>query len=299
MLQKPDTNSVQGQLGLASQEEVRDIVCGKVKIPAERFNYTADKLTTNTGFLTEDQKSLIAQSLNQKWVVPEFKVKNFIGNAQITPYAKIKQYLLELNTREAAVENMEYEVQKIFFEIEVQEELKAETESPAQKKLHDLEIVKLQRLQHKSIIRLRDAYVERDMYLKLIEEFNSTPEAYLEDGRRIMDLINDPVEAEKLEKHYWTLRLAKQTALDMIAYGRAGVGNMEAVSMLETDQQYEVMQIACDYFVRNEMRTNSLLSNINENIQKLGSSAPVTELSRQLYLTQEGTQNVSTIQISK
>lgn len=274
-------------------------MCGKVKIPAERFNYTADKLTTNTGFLTEHQKNLIAQSLNQKWVVPEFKVKNFIGNAQITPYAKIKQYLLELNTREAAVENMEYEVQKIFFEIEVQEELKAETESPAQKKLHDLEIVKLQRMQHKSIIRLRDAYVERDMYLKLIDEFNATPEAYLEDGRRIMDLISDPEEAEKLERHYWTLRLAKQTALDMIAYGRAGVGNMEAVSMLETDQQYEVMQIACDYFVRNEMRTNSLLSNINENIQKLGPAAPVTELSKQLYLTQEGTEDVPTIQISK
>ncbi len=274
-------------------------MCGKVRIPAEKFNYTADKLTTNTKFLTDDHKALIAQSLNQKWVVPEFKVKNFIGNAQITPYAKIKQYLLELNTREAAVENMEYEVQKISFEIEVQEELKAETPSPAQKKLHDLEIIKLERLQRKSIVRLRDSYVERDMYLKLIDEFNQTPEAYLEDGRRIMDLIDDPIEAEKLEKHYWTLRLAKQTALDMIAYGRAGVGNMEAVSMLETDQQYEVMQIACDYFVRNEMRTNSLLSNINENIQKLGPSAPVTELSKQLYLTQEGTENVSTFQISK
>ena len=38
---------------------------------------------------------------------------------------------------------------------------------------------------------------------------------------------------------------------------------------------------------------------INENIQKLGSSAPVTELSKQLYLSQEGTGDVPTIQISK
>jgi len=281
------------------QEAARDIVCGKVSIPSDKFNYSANALTTNTAFLTEEQRQLIAQSLNQKWVIPEFKVKNFIGNAQITPYAKIKQYLLELNTRESAVEAMEYEVQKIAFEIEIQQELKAETSSPAQKKLHDLEIVKLERVQRKSIVRLRDSYIERDMYLKLIEEFNNTPEAYTEDGRRLMDLIDIPEEAEKLERHYWTLRLAKQTALDMIAYGRAGVGNMEAVSMLETDQQYEVMQIACDYFVRNEMRTNSLLSNINENIQKLGATAPVTELSRQLYLQNEGDKHVPTIQISK
>jgi len=274
-------------------------VCGKVRIPADKFSYSAKGLTTNTAFLTEEQRQLIAQSLNQKWVIPEFKVKNFIGNAQITPYAKIKQYLLELNTRESAVEAMEYEVQKIAFEIEIQQELKAETPSPAQKKLHDLEIIKLERVQRKSLVRLRDSYIERDLYLKLIEEFNNTPEGYDEQGRRLMDLIDIPEEAEKLERHYWTLRLAKQTALDMIAYGRAGVGNMEAVSMLETDQQYEVMQIACDYFVRNEMRTNSLLSNINENIQTLGAAAPVTELSKQLYLQSEGNQDVPTIQISK
>jgi hypothetical protein len=137
------------------------------------------------------------------------------------------------------------------------------------------------------------------MYLKLIDQFNNSSEGYLEDGRRIMDLIEIPEEAEKLEHHYWTMRLAKQTALDMIAYGRAGVGNMEAVSMLETEQQYEVMKIACDYFVRNEMRTNSLLSHVNENIQKLGSAAPVTELSKQLYLQHKEAENVSSVQISK
>jgi hypothetical protein len=75
----------------------------------------------------------------------EFKVTNFIGNAQITPYAKLKQYLLELNTREGSVELMEYEVQKIGIEIEIHEEQIAKTESPAEKKIHQLEIFKLQK----------------------------------------------------------------------------------------------------------------------------------------------------------
>lgn len=282
------------------QVAVRDIVSGKVDLASDQFRYTANNLATNTKFVNEAQRQLIATALSQKWTVPEFKVKNFIGNAQITPYAKLKQYLLELNTREGAVEGMEYEVQKIAFEIELQEELKEKAQSPAQKKLYDLEIMKLRRLQKKSIVRLRDSYIEREMYLKLIEEFNNSPEGYLEDGRRIMDLIEDPVEAEKLERDYWTLRLAKQTAMDMIAYGRAGAGNMEAVSMLDSAQQLEVMQIACDYFVRNELRTQSILSTVNENIQRLGSDAPVTKLSSQLYLAAEGSNtNVSPVQIGK
>jgi len=269
-------------------------VSGKVSVTD--FQFRPENLTSNTSFLTDEQKELIASALSQKWTIPEFKVKNFIGNAQITPYAKIKQYLLELNTREGAVESMEYEVQKICLEIQLQEELKADTASSAQRRLHNLEILKLERLLKKSIMRLRDAYFEREIYLKLVDEFNRSREGFLEDGRRIYDLMSDPVETEKLEAHYWTLRLAKQTALDMIAYGRAGVGNMEAVSMLEPAQQLEVMNLACDYFVRNEIRTNAILSSVNENIQKLEGRNP-TELSKQLYVTNKGEENVSSIQI--
>ena len=58
----------------------------------------------------------------------------------------------------------------------------------------------------------------------------------------------------------------------------------------------EVMHLACDYFVRNEIRTNGILSNINENIQKLGIDAPTTELSAQLYLNNEEKKDVFTIQ---
>lgn len=266
------------------------------KVSVTDFQFKPENLTSNTSFLTDQQKELIASALSQKWTIPEFKVKNFIGNAQITPYAKIKQYLLELNTREGAVESQEYEVQKICLEIQLQEELKSETNSSAQKKLHDLEILKLERLLKKSIMRLRDAYFEREIYLKLIDEFNNSKEGFLEDGRRIYDLMSNPEETEKLEAHYWTLRLAKQTALDMIAYGRAGVGNMEAVSMLEPNQQLEVMHLACDYFVRNEMRTNNILSTVNEHIQQLGGANP-TELSKQLYISDQGNNDVSTLQI--
>jgi hypothetical protein len=106
-------------------------------------------------------------------------------------------------------------------------------------------------------------------------------------------VFDDPELCERLERDYWTLRLAKQTAMDMIAYGRAGVGNMDAVVMLAPDQQLEVMKLACDFFVRNEIRTNNLLSQVNQNVQNnmLTNSPLVKQL---MFKAEE--ENVSNIQ---
>jgi hypothetical protein len=229
--------------------------------------YKKDHIITDTKTLTENHKDYIVMAMNRQNVVPEYKIKNFIGNAQYTPYAKVKQYLLELNTREAAVEQMEYEVEKINLQIEYEHEMAAAEESPAKKKLHMLEVQKFEQMKLKSLSRLRDAYHERASYLKLIDEFNNSPEGYLPDGKRIIDYVDDPVISEELERQHWSVRLARQTAMDMVAYGRAGVGNMEAVYMLEPDQQVEVMQLACELFVKNEHRTNSILSYVNEKVQ--------------------------------
>jgi hypothetical protein len=274
--------------------EVQDIVVGKDNMKQDRFSKS--DIITDVSDLSEDQKDIIAVAMSKEWTTPEFKVKNFIGNAQITPFAKLRQYIIEMNTREHAVQSMEYEVKKIELEIELEQERANETQSPAQKKIHELEKLKLNAALKRSQLRLQDAYTERDMYLKIIDEFNNSPAGRLPDGRRIIDVLEDPEVSDQLEKEYWTLRLAKQTALDMIAYGRAGVGNMEAVTMLEPVQQAEVMKIACEYFVINELRTNQMLSSVNEAIQQ-GKLLP-SELSKQLLINQDK-QDVPTIQNSQ
>lgn len=254
--------------------------------------FSKNDIITDVSDLSEDQKDIIAVAMSKEWTTPEFKVKNFIGNAQITPFAKLRQYIIEMNTREHAVQSMEYEVKKIELEIELEQEKANETSSPVQKKIHELEILKLNAGLKRSQLRLQDAYTEREMYIKIIEEFNNSPAGKLPDGRRLIDVLEDPEISDQLEKEYWTLRLAKQTALDMIAYGRAGVGNMEAVTMLEPTQQNEVMKIACEYFVINELRTNQMLSAVNEAIQQ--QRLLPSELSKQLLINQDK-QDVSTI----
>ena len=58
------------------------------------------------------------------FALPKYKAENFVGGAQITPYAKLKQWLLELRGREDAVEHLEYVVWKQELQIEIEEESK-------------------------------------------------------------------------------------------------------------------------------------------------------------------------------
>jgi hypothetical protein len=253
-----------------------------------------NEVSTDVSSLTAEQQDAIKFAINKIWTMPEFKAKHFVGNAQISPYAELKQYYIELSTREDMVENHEYECRKLAIEVEMQQELYNKTTDPLEKKLQALEVEKYQRGLKRKLNGLEAAKAERQLFLNLIDKFNNGPNGRLPDGRLLSDALKtDPGIEEKLERDHWTLRLAKQTAMDMIAYGRAGVGNMDAVAMLGTEQQEEVMAIACDYFVRNEIRTNALLSHANERIQ-LGHDSG--KLAQQLGLDIKALQNVHTIQ---
>lgn len=198
--------------------------------------------------------------------MPEFKAKHFVGNAQITPFAKVRQYLVEIENRQIMLEQNEYEKEKLILEIKKEErKLKDETDDI------EVELIKLEIKKKKNNIKSFDKLIhravsERDVYVKLIQDIIDSPDGKYEDGRTLLEIMEDPIVIEKLEHQYWTFRMAKQTALDMIAYGRAGLGNMDSVFMLDGEQQQEIIKLATDLFVKNENRTRYFLekSNISE-----------------------------------
>lgn len=198
--------------------------------------------------------------------MPEFKAKHFVGNAQITPFAKVRQYLIEIENRQIMLEQNEYEKEKLILEIKKEErKLKDETDDI------EVELIKLEIKKKKNNIKSFDKLIhravsERDVYVKLIQDIIDSPDGKYEDGRTLLEIMEDPIVTEKLEHQYWTFRMAKQTALDMIAYGRAGLGNMDSVFMLDGEQQQEIIKLATDLFVKNENRTRYFLekSNIGE-----------------------------------
>ena len=49
------------------------------------------------------------------------------------------------------------------------------------------------------------------------------------------------------EKKYWVARLGKQAAMDIIAHGRVGIGNLDSISMMEQEDQIAALDVASQY----------------------------------------------------
>jgi len=74
-------------------------------------------IESDTSMMSEDEKDLITRAMNKEWTNPKYKMRYFVGQAQITPFSKFRQWLLEIKSKEESIENMEYEIAK--YEIEV------------------------------------------------------------------------------------------------------------------------------------------------------------------------------------
>lgn len=199
------------------------------------------------------------------FALPRYKAENFVGGAQITPYAKLKQWLLELRGREDAVEHLEYTVQKQDLEIQIQEESKEFLTDPKRKQLVDLNIADMKIDLRKFKRNLKDAYIEKQGFIDLIKDFLDTDDAKLPDGSNLIDVIGNKDLEDKFEHEYWTVRMAKQAMLDMISYGRIGTGNLDSILMMSPEQQKQVLSLASSYTVFIDKNINQLMSNATTN----------------------------------
>jgi hypothetical protein len=204
-------------------------------------------------------------SENMSFALPKYKSYNFVGGAQITPYAKLKQWLLELRGREDAVEHLEYTVKKMELEIQMDEESKEFITDPKRKEMVNLTIADKTIDLRKFKRNLKDAYVERQGFIDLVKEFLETDEAILPDGTKLIDVFGNKNLEEKYEQEYWTVRMAKQAMLDMISYGRIGTGNLDSILMMDPEQQKQVLTLASAYTISIDKSINQLMSHATTN----------------------------------
>ena len=210
-------------------------------------------------------EQLMRISENMSFALPKYKAYNFVGGAQITPYAKLKQWLLELRGREDAVEHLEYTVRKMELEIQMDEESKEFITDLKRKEMVDLTIADKQIDLRKFKRNLKDAYKERQSFIDLIKEFLESEDGNLPDGTKLIDIFGNPELEEKYEHEYWTVRMAKQAMLDMISYGRIGTGNLDSILMMEPEQQKQVLSLASAYTVSIDKNINQLMSHATTN----------------------------------
>ena len=191
--------------------------------------YLSD-VQTDVSMLPEKDQAVIKTALNKEWTNPRYKLRWFVGQAQITPFAKMRQYLMEIKSKEESIENMEYEIAKLEVEYDRFKRLSDQANDDLDRRLYDVEKWNAERNVYMSKRRLQDWYLERQTLIDLYNEFMASDEAYLPDGsgRTYMDILNT-AEEDVYEAEYWTNRLAKQAATDMLFYGRINGGNMDAI----------------------------------------------------------------------
>jgi len=186
---------------------------------------------------------------------PKFKTKYFVGRSSLTPYKEMHQYMMELRTKQDAFLHCEWEEEKKKLEELIEAEKLKKAEAAEDRDDLDVAYIKLDLLNIRKDMKkftdnLKRALIEKDDIIELIRELDKSPRGKLPDGTRILDIMDNRERCEELEKEYWTLRLAKQASTEMLAYGKVGTGNIDAIAMLEPSQQKEVLEIAANYATR-------------------------------------------------
>ena len=237
-----------------------------IQYHSDRFH---SKIESDVSMLSEKDKSVIDLAMNKEWTNPKFKLRWFVGQTQITPFAKFRQWLLEIKGKEEAIENQEYEIAKWENEIEKLERDKEFCSDPIDKKGYDIEIWNKRRLLTTTKRRLQDWYLERQQLVDLVNEFLDSDEGKTPDGRPFTEILNTE-EENFYEQEYWTNRLAKQAACDMLFYGRIGSGNMDAILSVSPKQQAEIFNLTINYSTQLQKYQLELQHNAE---QRLTSSA--------------------------
>ena len=214
-------------------------------------------VNTDLAMMSEHQQFLVKKAQNLEFGTTSFKHEWFIGEAQFTPYGKLRQWLMELKSRENSVEVLEYDIAKLETEEQILlRDAEAETDE-LRKKLILIEAIKKHKDIERCKSRVSDVYRERQEIVELTDKLLASDEGKTPDGRSLLEVFGKPEEAE-YEKQYWTVRLAKQAALDLSAYGRIGAGNLEVIMMCSPAQQIEVIGLANHYNISYDKRQDAI-----------------------------------------
>jgi hypothetical protein len=249
-----------------------------VQYHSDRYN---SEINSDVSMLTEDEKKLIKLSMNKEWTNPKFKLRWFVGQAQITPFAKFRQWLLEIKSKEESIENMEYELAKLDLEKDRFIRIRDNSPDDLDRRGAEIELWNNERLIYTTKRRLQDWYLERQHLIDLLTEFLASDEAKLKDGsgRTYMDIMNTD-EEDTFEAEIWTNRLAKQAACDMMFYGRINSGNMDAILSMSPEQQADTLALAINFGTQLQRYTNQLQNQVDK---ELGLNQPNSDHKELLF----------------
>jgi len=181
--------------------------------------------------LSDSEKSWIELSYKLEGGQTKYQNQNFVVGTQITPFKKVQQALLELQSRDNTRVELQYRLDKNAIDIKkLNRQLKLATD-PLDKEMIEVEIEKAH--YDRTIWEQKVTVCKRE-----IANFTGQLEEMVDKSKGIEYYLDTN---EEEDKKYWISRMAKQAACDMISFGHVGTGNMDSIMNLPPDDQIQVL----------------------------------------------------------
>lgn len=169
------------------------------------------------------------------------QILDYVIKSHVTADRQLKQVFLEIENRSHQYEKMLLDEKKGDVRLrrcrEELEKLKAEGAEQYDIDLAEIEVEDAMLDMEMWHRRKGQAQYELNVFIEYVKEKGYTKEQ-----------LEEAVEwnAER-EREYWIARLGKQAALDIMANGRVGIGNMDSIAMMKQEDQVGILDVASQY----------------------------------------------------
>ena len=187
--------------------------------------------------LTKKDFDVLSASMRFDSGMTEYECEHFVADPQLTPWRKVRQALMELETRYHAYMENRNSLRKA----EILRK-RLNRDMPLLPDELDRELMQIDMEKNDYDIgiwkrKLRQSELELKYFLNVVDK-------YVDDEH--------PLEYYCQENHqevrmYWIARMGKQAAMDIISYGRIGSGNMTTIMDMPEEDQVETLGVAVKY----------------------------------------------------
>lgn len=212
----------------------------------------------------EKQDVLKLAEIHGGWSMSDFQSRYFVVNSQVTDYRRVRQALLEIETRIAAKKQIIRDSKRSEIKLKIKERELANQTDDLERELILLDIDQLQYDISVYTKKLRVVEEELDEFAKLVLEIVPTLE----------ELESYKQHNEDLEREYWIYRMAKQASVDMVTTGRIGAGNLDSIAMMSPKDQALTIGSALLNSKKLTSGINKIEEALNTNTNLLGSNFP-------------------------
>ena len=187
--------------------------------------------------LTNKALDVLSASMRFDSGMTEYECEHFVADPQLTPWRKVRQALMELETRYHAYMENRNSLRKA--EI-LRKRLNRDMPTLPDELDRELMQIDMEKNDYDIGIwkrKLRQSELELKYFLNVVDK-------YVDDEH--------PLEYYCQENHqevrmYWIARMGKQAAMDVYITGRIGLGNLDSIAMMREEDQYATLNIAMQY----------------------------------------------------